>query len=197
MGHKTVDVSELESFFNRLEKAAKGDFRKELEKFLVSLGDEFLRILEDEIIRKEVMDTRELLNSFHKGNESNIWELNEGNLSLEVGSNLEYAAYVNNGHTTVNEDTKGAFRLKDGTLARFIPGKVVLDSNGKIIDFTYDPSAKTGMTLKQKDVKGVHYWESALNILEKMMPKILEVKMQQWIEHYFKDLSNSAHDFYK
>jgi len=177
----TVDVSEMESFFNRMEIAANGDFKKELELFLIGLGEEFLRLIEDEIIRMEVVDTRLLLNSFHKGNSNNIWILNEGNLSLEVGSNLDYAVYVNDGHMTVNADTRGAFRLKDGTLARFVPGRWEGDR------FIYIKGAKTGMILREKKVEGAKYWESALYILEKMLPNLLEAKIQQWLDTYFKD----------
>jgi len=183
MGNKTVDVSQMEDFFNRMEKAANGEFKKELELFLIGLGEEFLRIVEDEIIRKGVVDTRLLLNSFQRGSKKNIWELKEGNLSLEVGSSLEYAAYVNDGHYMVNEDTKGAFTLKDGTLARFVPGRWEGDR------FVYIRGAKTGMILrrKEKPVEGAHYWESAIHILEKMMPHLLEAKLQKWIDTYFKD----------
>ncbi len=193
MANKTVDVSEMEAFFYKLERLAQGDLRKEMENLLIGLGEEFLRLIEDEIIRLKVVDTRLLLNSFHKGNENNIWELKEGNLSLEVGSNLEYAAYVNDGHIGVNSETKGAFQLKDGSYARFVPGKWEGDR------FIYEKGAKTGMILREKksDVDGAHYWEWALHILEKMMPNILEAKWQQWMENYFKDLSKLAHDFYK
>ena len=177
-----IDASELEAFINRLNQAAKGDFKRDLELFLQGLGEEFLRLVQDEIIRKEVMDTRLLLHSFQKGQENNIWELKEGNLSLEVGSYLDYAIYVNDGHMTVNADTRGAFKLKDGTLARFVPGRWEGDR------FIYEPGAKTGMILREKKVEGAHYWESALHILEKMLPHLLEAKMRQWINSYFKDL---------
>lgn len=179
-----IDASELEAFIKRLDQAAKGDFRKDLELFLQGIGEEFLRIVQDEIIRREVMDTRLLLHSFQKGDENNVWELKEGNLSLEVGSYLDYAAYVNDGHVGVKADSRGAFRLKDGTLARFVPGKWEGDR------FIYEPGAKSGMVLREKisDVKGVGYWEYALHILEKMLPHLLEAKMRQWINSYFKDI---------
>ena len=92
------DLSEYRNFFALLKQAASGDFKRELSLFLEGLGNEFLRILEDEIIRREVVDTRLLLNSFHKGSEDGVWEINEGGLTLEVGTNISYAAYVNDGH---------------------------------------------------------------------------------------------------
>lgn len=163
------DMSELKEFFRRMESAAKGDFRKELELFLEGLGNEFLRILQDEIVRREVVDTRQLLASFERGGDGNVWELEDGGLTLEVGTSLDYANYVNDGHWT---NPKGVER-------RFVPGYWEGDR------FIYDPSAKGGMMLKQQWVEGKHYFESALRILDKMFPELLEAKMQQWLDRYF------------
>lgn len=165
------DFSEFRAFFARLRQAAGGDFKKELALFLEGLGFEFLRIVEDEIIRREVVDTRLLLTSFHKGGDDNVWELDESGLTLEVGSNVKYAAYVNDGHWT----------NKKGQDSRFVPGHW---AGGR---FIYEPGAKTGMVLKQKWVEGAHYWESAIRIIEKMFPDLLDAKMQDWIDKYFGD----------
>ena len=164
-----IDMSEFRKFFQMLGKAAKGDFRKELELFLEGLGNEFLRILQDEIIRRQVMDSRLLLASFEKGNDGNVWRLQEGGLILEVGTNLDYAGYVNDGHWT---NTKGVER-------RWVPGYWQGDR------FIYDPAADSGMMLKQHWVEGKHYWDSALRILEQIYPDLLERKLQEWLDSYF------------
>lgn len=177
--HVHFDLSEINSFVAKLDKAAKGDFKKELAVWIQGLGAEFLRIVEDEIIRLKVMDTRLLLASFHEGGEDNVWQISDGGLTLEVGTNVEYARLVNDGHWTVKDDTKGAFTLKDGTLARFVPGHWQGDR------FIYKKNAKTGMVLKQKWVDGTNYWDNAVNILERFMPFFLEDKMQQWLNKYF------------
>lgn len=57
MGYVEFDMSDLKDFFSRFEKAGNGDLKKELKLFLEGLGNEFLRILQDEIIRRKVMDT--------------------------------------------------------------------------------------------------------------------------------------------
>jgi len=165
----TFDLNEIKEFVGRLQRAAGGDFRKEIASFLEALGDEFLRLVEDEIIRRNVMDTRLLLTSFHKGAGENVWVLNEGGLALEVGTNVDYASYVNDGHWTCPK----------GVSMRFVPGS--FDGGG----FTYDPSAKTGMVLRQRWVEGAHFWESAVRIMEKMMPDLMEAKVQQWLNSYF------------
>ena len=165
-----VDMSDFKNFFGNVEKAAKGGFRKELELFLEGLGNEFLRILQDEIVRLKVIDTRTLLASFEKGSDGNVWRLAEGNLVLEVGTNVNYAAYVNNGHWT---NAKGVER-------RWVPGHWEGER------FIYDPSeTKSGILLKQHWVEGKDYWESALRILKKIYPKLLEAKSQEWINSYF------------
>lgn len=169
MVYVDFDLSELRKFFDKLQSAGKGDFKKQLELFLDGIGIEFLRIVEDEIIRRQVTDTRLLLASFNKGNTNNVWEMNEGGLALEIGTNIDYAKYVNDGHWT----------NKKGVAQRFVPGRWEGDN------FVYDPSAKTGMVLKQKWVEGKHYWESALRILERIYPEMLERQLQTWIDEYF------------
>lgn len=179
MSSVQCDFSEFKEFFDKMEKAAKGAFRQEMELFLMGIGEEFLRVLEEEIIRKEVMDTRNLLNSFHRGDKANVWEIEEDGLVLEVGTNLEYASYVNDGHWTIDPTKNKHFTLPNGEIARFVPGTWRGDH------FIYDPDAKTGMVLKQQWVKGAHYWESALRIMDKIFPQALDRRMQEWLDKYF------------
>ncbi len=109
------------------------------------------------------MDTRQLLSSFQKGGDGNVWNL--GGLTLEVGTSVSYAGYVNDGHSQQP--------------GRYIPGYW---SGHR---FIYDPSAKTGMVLKKNWVEGKHYWESALRILDKLCPEFLDKKLQEWLDRYF------------
>lgn len=164
-----LEADEMKEFFEKCRRAGNGVFKRELSLFLEGISLEFLRIIEDEIIRLKVMDTRLLLNSFHKGSSGTVWELSDDGLTLEVGTNVEYASYVNDGHWT----------CKKGEKMRFVPGYW---SGNR---FIYDSSAKSGMMLKQNWVKGAHYWESGLRILDKMLPGLIEAKLQQWINSYF------------
>ena len=88
---------------------------------------------------------------------------------LEIGTSVNYASYVNDGHWT---NPKGVEK-------RFVPGYWNGDR------FIYDPSAKCGMILKQKWVEGKHYWESAVRIIEKIYPTLLDEKLQRFIDNYF------------
>ncbi|MGN1480752.1 HK97 gp10 family phage protein [Porcipelethomonas sp.] len=165
-----IESDDMKNFFSKCSSAGNGDFKRALNTFLEGIGLEFLRVIQDEIIRLKVMDTRLLLSSFHKSDSNGVWELSEGNLTLEVGTNVEYASYVNDGHWTCGKGEK----------MRFVPGHW----NGN--RFIYDPSAKTGMMLKQKWVEGRHFWESGIKIMEKMIPGLLDAKVQQWMESYFR-----------
>lgn len=164
-----IDMSKFREFFGSVERAAKGGFRKEFERFLEGVGNEFLRVLQDEIVRRKVLDSRQLLASFERGNEGNVWIMEESGLVLEVGTNLEYAEYVNDGHWTNST----------GIEKRWVPGYWDGDR------FTYDPTATTGMLLKQHWVEGKHYFDSALRIIDRIYPELLGVKLQEWIDSYF------------
>lgn len=175
-----VDVSQARDFFLKMQKAGRsGELKKAMSEWVESVGLEFLRIVQDEIIRREVVDTRQLLASFYKDDESGVWSLSDGGLTLEVGSTVEYAAWVNDGHWTIDASNGGSYIISGGVLARFVPGYW----QGK--HFVYDPDAKGGMVLKQQWVEGKHYFDSAVHIIEKMLPGLLEAKLEKWLNEYF------------
>ena len=159
-----VDFSNARDFFKKMQSAS-GEFKKEATLWLQSIGIEFLRVVQDEIIRLEVVDTRLLLASFHESEDGSYWSLSEGNLTLEVGSTVNYAAWVNDGHMQ--------------TPGRFIPGYWQGDR------FVYDPSAEGGMVLKANYVDGKPYFDNAVHIIEKMLPGLLERKLEMWLNQYF------------
>ena len=51
----SLETADFRRFFQRLGAAANGDFKRELGVFMEGLGMEFLRVLQDEIIRRKVM----------------------------------------------------------------------------------------------------------------------------------------------
>lgn len=209
-----LDLSDYRRFFDRLGAAAGGDFKRDLALFVDGLGYEFLRILQDLIIRRKVSLSGLLLASFEKGGEGNVWDLSDDDLTLEVGTNVEYAKWVNDGHEKVNPDTPGAFFLPDGRLARFVPGHWIVRGDGKS-EFIYsghaerrergerqEPAKRTspassekkrgkkseeGMILTAGKVKGSKFWEDALEVFEKVYPGFLEAKLQEWLDTYFAD----------
>ena len=170
-----VDCSEMKEFFNDLSKLNSDLIKKEFRLFLDGLGLEFLRIVREEIEARNILDSRLLLNSFQKGAQDCVWKWIDNYGGLEVGSNLNYAAPVNDGHWTCPKGKPG----------RFIPGDVVLDSNGKVIEFTYNPSAKTGIYVAQQWIKARPYFSYSIEIISNMLPQLMESKIDQIFERYF------------
>lgn len=165
-----TDTSDIKKLIENLRRASSGDFKKCCLDYLDGTGNELLRVIEDEIIRLKSVDTRLLLNSFHKGDANNVYQLMEGNLILEIGTNVEYAQFVNDGH----------WANPQGIERRFVPGEW---SEGK---FRYKPGSSKGMMLKQQYISGTHYMEHSIKIIEKMFPKLTEKMVQKAFESYLK-----------
>lgn len=180
MATAEFDMSEFREFFERMGRAARGDFRKEMEEFLEGIGFEFLRIVEDEFIKRH-KNTGEglLVASFRKGGKGNVWKLEDNGLTLEVGTNVEYASYVNYGHRTFDPEKTNHFKLPNGELARFVPGH--WEGNR----FVFDKNADSGMVLKLHFVEGIHFWEPSIEAIKHIYQKALERKLQEWIDRYF------------
>nr|WP_238941902.1 HK97 gp10 family phage protein [Bacillus sp. REN10] len=160
----SIKIRGLKQFMKQVEKAADRDLKKEFGIWLEGMGMDFLALIQNEIIRTETVDTRRLLNSFSRGDSESVWSINSGGLTLEIGTNLKYASYANDGH----------FQRK-----RFVPGYWRGDR------FVYDPGANTGMMLREKWVEGSHYWDNALVIFERIFERSLERRMQQWLDTTF------------
>lgn len=179
-----MDMGDLRAFFRRMEQAAGGDFRKEFETFLEGMGEEFLRLAQDEFIRRhrnkgDGQTASALWSSFQREGEGNVWRYTDDNMTIEVGTELDYAAYANYGHRTLDPAKGKHFTLPNGEMARFVPGYW----NGN--RFVYDRSAKGGMVLKYDWVEGIHFWEAALHAMERIFPAALEARLQAWMDQYF------------
>ena len=159
-----IDVGGLERFTKSCEAAA-ADLKPYAAKTLEEVGEEFLDIVQEYIERLKNVDIGKLLASFQKGSAGNVWVLDTGSLILTVGTNVTYARYVNDGH-----------RQQPG---RFIPGFW----NGK--HFRYSPGAKTGMVLKASFVKGSHFFDRSVQVLERMFPEMAAKSFEQFFRRYF------------
>lgn len=166
------EIDGLKEFAKALDRASSGDLVTRFGLWLEAMGFEFLDLIQDEIIRTKTVDTRRLLNSFGKGDSENMWSTSKGGLSLEVGSNLTYALYVNDGHFTI-DPAKGLDR-------RWVPGRWIGNR------FEYDPSeTKTGMLLKFTWIDGTNYWDNALAIFERIFKKSFDRRLQEWLDTAF------------
>lgn len=168
----SIDATELRRFVERLNQAGRGkEFEKELSRFLDAMAVDFLANVQDAIIRAGSVDTRLLVNSFQKSGEGNVFIAQEGGLQIEVGTNVEYASFVNDGH----------WLNPKGVNMRWVPGEWRGDR------FVYEPGAKTGMLLKQKWIEGSHYFDDAIRLMERIAPVYMEGKVQEWLEKFFSE----------
>lgn len=67
MSRLDIDMTEFKEFFGKMEQFAKGQFKEELIEYVDTIGFDFLRVVQDEIVRRKIIDTRLLLASFEKG----------------------------------------------------------------------------------------------------------------------------------
>ena len=159
-----IDVSELERFARACE-AAKADLKPYAGKVLEEAGEEFLDIVQTEIVRCGNINFGDLHDSFTKGGALNIYRLDTGALILTIGTKVPYAKWVNDGH-----------RQQPG---RFIPG--FWEGN----HFRYSPGAKTGMVLKASFVAGSHYFDKSKQVLKTMFPQMADRAFEQFFKRYF------------
>lgn len=161
------DIEGLDEFIAKLDKITdRATANRKFQLFLEKEGFEFLDVLQDMIISMQVVDTRRLLNSFDAGGRDGVFKFTDGGLTLLVGTNVDYARYVNDGHWT---NPKGVDK-------RFVPGIWNGDK------FTYRPGAKTGMVLKQQFIEGQPYWDKGVASFEKMFGEAFERLAKQWLE---------------
>ena len=76
----------------------------QLEIWMEKIGQFFLTEIRREIRTRKLMDTRNMLWSFQKDNENNIWETSadKNGLTLNVGSSVDYALYIEMGYVMRN-----------------------------------------------------------------------------------------------
>ncbi|EJA0855076.1 HK97 gp10 family phage protein [Listeria monocytogenes] len=166
-----LEIEGLEELIEELETFKKG-LPEKFKEWLEASGMAFLDIVQDEIISSETVDTRRLLNSFSKTSAGNVFVMSGSGMSLEVGTNVDYAWYVNDGHFTINPNS--------GKDRRWVPGYWKGDK------FTYDPGAKTGMMLTMKWVDGTNYWDTAISIFDTLFQTGMDKQLQKYMDQCFK-----------
>ncbi|MFB2351833.1 HK97 gp10 family phage protein, partial [Priestia megaterium] len=67
---------------------------------------DFLEIVQSELISTQTVNTEKLFRSFERGTKDNLWIAQSGGLSLEVGTQLDYASFLNDGHWTSKQDVR-------------------------------------------------------------------------------------------
>lgn len=165
-----IKIEGLDEFLHKVQTKAGSQFRSEVTTWLDGSGMQFLSEVQRMIKSMQVVDTRRLLNSFDRGGSGGIWRKVSGGLALEIGTNVEYARYVHDGHWT---DDRGK-----GRASRFIPGKW---SGGR---FTYQPGASTGMVVKLQYIKGRPYFDNAVNVFRAIFARSFANNLDNWVKRF-------------
>ncbi len=159
----------LDEFRRKLERLEKHEMEKIMAVIVYELGERLLAAIQDEIDRQNLIDTGTLWNSFTQGGDGNIWVFDQDRdtLTLEVGSNLTYAEYLNDGYT-----------IEKG---HFVPG--YWNSVGK---FIYDPDAKGGFWARPRSFIGRKYFDIALHGFQGGVKKLIENRLEKELERVMK-----------
>lgn len=159
-----TEIHGLDRVMNRINRIRELDGPL-MQRFLEKCGFDFLDVIQDQIISMQVVDTRLLLNSFQPGGAEGLWKIQDGGLTLLVGTNVKYARAVNDGHWTT----------PSGVKQRWVPGTWSGDR------FEYNPGASTGMLLKRKFVEGRPYWDNAVAIYTTMFGRDMSRLISNWL----------------
>lgn len=163
----SVNTEDFEKFAKRLEQVVDKDLQREVKLWLEGSGFQFLEEVQRMIKTMQVVDTRRLLNSFTRGGDGTIWRLSSNGLSLEVGTNVNYARYVNDGHWTDDPSR--------GRASRFVPG--VWQGNS----FRYIKGHNEGMVLKLQYIEGRPYFDNAVTVFRAIFERSMGTKLNEWV----------------
>ena len=162
-----TDFKQFHAYAKKLRKAADELKSREIfAQWLEECGEDFLKLVVAEIKERNTILDGDLLASFNLGDGKNVFVLDKKGLRLEIGTSINYASFVNDGHRT----------CKEGVAGRFVPGYWWGDR------FIYDPGALTGMWLKQQWVNAKPFFTAAENSMKRIMPTLIESKMRAWLQ---------------
>lgn len=133
-----------------------------LQNIAEAVGEALLNHVIDEIDKQGLIDTGLMWNSFTRGANDNVWEwdTDRNAITIEVGSSLPYARYVNDGYSIRK--------------AHYVPG--FWRSNGQ---FVYDPNAQTGFMARPRSFIGRHYFDIAVRELEGGMNALIIKRLEK------------------
>ena len=159
-----MDVAQLEQFAQKCDRAAAA-LKPAMGDMLEEVGEEVLKLVQDSIIAKGNVDFGKLLGSFSKGGAGNIFEIDKGGLVLTIGTDVEYAKWVNKGHGQQP--------------GRFVPG---VWAGGH---FRYQAGARTGMMLKASFVKGSGFFDVAEKGSQRLLNEYARRAFDQFMRTMF------------
>ncbi|MCY7484329.1 HK97 gp10 family phage protein [Paenibacillus alvei] len=143
-----MSVHDFDGLSGKFKRFGEEGMNRILRNIAESVAETLLNNISDEITRQDLINSGVMRNSFSRGDENGLWEwdVDRNAIVLELGSNLPYARYLNEGYTIHKP--------------YFVPGKW---KNGK---FEYDPDENDGFMAKPRTFIGRHYFDIAVKKLE-------------------------------
>lgn len=177
-----VDKKELENLYRHLKKRSKAEVQAAMDRVARKAGFQVLRGAQD---RAPVRDGR-LRASLSVGHQDNIFDLRlTGNRAeIEVGSNVEYARYVEEGFTqragqfVPGRWDKEKFIYDPDMFKKFLHDRAA-GKNPNILDY--------GMVLKGKRIPGVRYLARAEAEVEAILPELVQEELEELARRLFPD----------
>ncbi len=166
MADYTAD--QMANFFATLGRNA-FNFKGELQVWLRAWCEEFLDDVVSEIEKRQVIDTGILKESFQKGDTLNVWIETDSGLTIEVGSMVDYAAPVNDGHYT----------CPPGVEQRWVPGYFLGNR------FVYDRLSKTGMLIKQQFIDARPFFTAVERYASEDFVDYMSVRIDEYLNKIF------------
>jgi hypothetical protein len=157
-----VSIRDFDGLARKFEQLSRGVIAEVIRNIVEVVGETLLNHVIDEIDRQGLIDTGTMWNSFTRGGEENIWEwdIDRNAITLEVGSNLPYARYLNDGYTMNKK--------------HFVPG--YWNGSGK---FVYDPGSKSGFMARPRSFIGRKYFDIAVHHLEGGMNALIMSRLEK------------------
>lgn len=162
MSGRNFEVRGLDEWQRGLLRARGGEVDAMKDRILRTAGLRTLEYLDN----LTPVRTGRLKGSMTMGGRDNVFQLQVGQQSyVFVGTNVEYAMAVNDGHT----QKKG----------RFVPGYW---SSGT---FHYQPGANTGMVLTGKVIPGARMMEKSMDYMRDDIDQIIEFEFRRLFSQLF------------
>ncbi|MED0757408.1 HK97 gp10 family phage protein [Aneurinibacillus thermoaerophilus] len=112
-----MTIIDFDGFAKKLTKLQRDHLPRIIQEVILSLGDEMLNEIVSEIQSQDLIRTEMMQESFQKGGYKNIWrwDVDRNAITLEVGSELFYTTFVNDGYKIKKTKDRRGRRIKPRT----------------------------------------------------------------------------------
>ncbi|MBN6186315.1 HK97 gp10 family phage protein [Aneurinibacillus sp. BA2021] len=112
-----MTVIDFDGAAKKLTKLQREQLPRIIQDIILSLGDEMLNEVVAEIQKQGLIRTELMQESFQKGGYKNVWrwDVDRNAITLEVGSELFYTTFVNNGYQIRKTKDRRGRRIKPRT----------------------------------------------------------------------------------